>query len=684
MAPPRGLAEMIWEDAPRCLYGRSVIPVGIIRTARADHGLPLRQSARVDPVDPQTTEPMNMDPINPPPNSGVSARSGRSWKAAGRVLAAYACVIAPLAAQQASITLQNSDAEACYVHNNTWSLKKEVKENTVENGAGKVTWTVTATKDSSAAPTFTVHGGLTIFNSGSAPATIGNIVMNLQRTNTPKKGGNASHVSIAANVATAKDGDAATSASIVAAGSQETASCNGAWGTNNYTTSSSAGTFTETAGSGTLEFTDASNNTIFKLTPQPVIPVGQAITLLYHATFQVSALPPAGTPLRLETLVTFGNAGLRGGGGSTGKNIDANGNGLVDADEANVRTVPSRVTLGSVPAAPEECNDSVIVSDLEEDLTTSGTVTASDLQNFGAIIIDETTSFEVSAEVDAGESGGQVCNTVYLDGESDGGTLAVVLGYTPPDYQDITPNDGINNPVNVGSQPIYATYDCCTAAEESDQACALVEAEDSILDYFEDGSYFTYSQGGFQGGGVPGTLFENNFTTVFAPGGLTIGIEDGLGSKHDATWAATTAGRAALKSFLAGGGPSGALTGDTVDATSIAGGALAKQTAALTLNVAFNDAGVLTATLPRFGDLKFADLAGGSIIGSWTLTASQAAGLNGKSIRSVLGDANGALGGAGLPSYVGSFGDLNQLVTALNLSFHEGITSSFANNYLTP
>jgi len=604
--------------------------------------------------------------------------------AAGRLLAAYACAIAPLAAQQASITLQNSDAVGCFVHNNTWSLTKTVKENTVENGTGKVTWTVTATKDSSAAPTFTVHGGLTIFNSGSAPATIGNIVVNLQRTNTPKKGGNASHVSIAANVATAKNGDSATSATIVAAGSQETASCNAAWGTNNYTTSGSAGTFTETAGSGTLEFTDASNNTVFSLKPQVEIPVGQSITLLYHATFQASALPPAGTPLRLEALVTFGNAGLRGGGGSTGKNIDANGNGTVDTDEANVRTVPCRTSLGSVPAAPEECNDSVIVSDLEEDLTTSGTVTASNLQDFGALLIDETTTFEVSADVDAGESGGHVCNTAYLDGESDGGTLSVVIGYTPPDYQDITPNDGIDNPVNVGSQPIYATYDCCTAAEDSDQACALVEAEDSIIDDFDDGTYFTYSQGGFQGGGVPGTLFEDNFITVFSPNGLTIGIADGLGTKHNATWAATTAGEAALKSYLAGGGPSGVLTSDTLNATSTAGGALAKQTAALTLNVAFNDAGLLSATLPRFGDLKFVDLAAGSVIGSWTLTTSQAAGLNGKSIRGVLQDANGALGGNGLPSYVGSFGDLNQLVSALNLSFHEGITSSLANNYLTP
>ena len=104
---------------------------------------------------------------------------------------------------QASITLQNSDAKYCYTHDNTWMLTKEVTGNTVENGVGTVTWTVTATKDSSGAPTFTVHGGLTVYNSGTAPATIGNIVVNLQKPNSPKKQSNAPYVSIAADVADA-------------------------------------------------------------------------------------------------------------------------------------------------------------------------------------------------------------------------------------------------------------------------------------------------------------------------------------------------------------------------------------------------------------------------------------------------------------------------------------------------
>jgi len=86
-------------------------------------------------------------------------------------------------APQASIALNNSDAKYCYTYNNTWILTKEVTGNTVDNGVGTVTWTINATKDSSGAATFTVHGGLTVTNTGSAPATIGNIVVNLQKPN---------------------------------------------------------------------------------------------------------------------------------------------------------------------------------------------------------------------------------------------------------------------------------------------------------------------------------------------------------------------------------------------------------------------------------------------------------------------------------------------------------------------
>jgi hypothetical protein len=114
---------------------------------------------------------------------------------------------------------------------------------------------------------------------------------------------------------------------------------------------------------------------VFALTPQRSIAVNESVTLLYDAAFQPGVLP-AGTAMRVEALVSFGNAGARGGSGATGSNIDVNGNGGVDADEANVRTVPSRVTLAALPTTPEETNASVSLTD---EVTTSGTVTYTNL-----------------------------------------------------------------------------------------------------------------------------------------------------------------------------------------------------------------------------------------------------------------------------------------------------------------
>jgi hypothetical protein len=562
---------------------------------------------------------------------------------------------------QASITLQNSDAKYCYTHNNTWTLTKEVTGNTVENGVGTVTWTVTATKDSSGAATFTVHGGLTVTNTGSAPATIGNIVVNLQKPNSPKRGSNAPYVSIAADVADATNGDAATSAKIVAAGSQENPATNAAWLTNNYTVSGAQGTFTETAGSGPLEFTDASDNTVFSLVPQPVIPVGGSVTLLYDATFSTSVLPPAGTPMRVEALVTFGNAGARGGSGSTGTNIDINGNGTLQADEANVRTVPTRVVLAALPAAPDECNDSVTVTDTGA--TTTGTVTTSNPVGFDAFpaAISSTTSWDVSVDVDSGTDGGNVCNEAQLDGAACGGTLNVIIGYDP-----------------ITGLPIYATYECAPAADADSSDCAQIGAPTGCT--FNDTDYCTYDHGAYAGPGAPGILYNNNFETVFSSG-LTIGIADGAGPKHNATWTGNAAGRTSLKSALSGGGSPGALTADTLNASSISGGSLSKATAALTLNIGFNAVG-LNGTHTNLGSLTLCNLVEGSMVGSFTLTAAQAALLNGTSINQVLTDANNALGGNGLPAYVGSFGDLNQLVNALNGSFNSCTVSSFATTYL--
>jgi hypothetical protein len=582
---------------------------------------------------------------------------------AAAVVGVRSSVAAPGGLGQASITLGNNDAKTCYEHENIWTLDKTAQSNIVD-GVGNVSWTVAATK-SSGATTFSVHGGLTITNTGSAPATIGNIVINLQKTNSPKKGGNASHVSIAADVADATSGDGATSAKIVASASQETQSTNVAWGTNNYTASGAQGIFIETPASGALEFTDASDNTLFSLVPQPVIPVGGSVTLLYHAGFNF--IPAAGNQLRVEALVSFGNSGARGGSGSTATNIDINGSGGLTSDESNVRTVPSRVNLGIMPSAPNECNNSVTVSDAGP--TTSGTVTTSNESDFAGLFpatISENATWNLGADVDSGVDGGAVCNEATLEGLTTGGTLNVIVGYHVGivGYTPIV-RDEFGNPISggdpiYGQVPDYATFVCCEGADLSDSACVDVAPPSGTTTGFQSGDYCTAVPGEYQNEAqTPGQVYDNNYLSSF-PLGLTLGVNDGAGANHHSWWASTTLGRKNLEDYLNGGGQSGPLTADEVNATSTDGGSLPKQVAALWLNVVFNDGGLLGGTLNSttpFGDLVLDNYTGA------------AAAVNGKSIRQVLAEANLALGTGVLPSYAATWDDLNDLVTDLNQSF---------------
>ncbi len=565
---------------------------------------------------------------------------------------------------QASLTLLNSDAKYCYTHNNLWTLTKEVTANTVLNGTGSVTWTVSAIK-SDGGTTFSVHGGLTILNSGSADATIGNIVVNLQRPNSPKLGSNASHVSLAANVANATAGDAATSANIVAGASQENAATNAAWGIGNYAVAGATGTFTETPGkSGTLTFTDAAANDTFAIDPGFVLAPGAAVTLLYHATFDPSVLVGVapGTSLRVETLVSFGNVNSRGGSGATATNMDINGSGLLEADEANVRTVPCRATMAGVPAAPDECNLSVSV--LDAGPTTTGTVTTSNQAGFEAfpatIVAD--TSWQVSVEVASGVSGGSVCNAASLEGDPCGGTLNVVVAYTPDEFVDTT-DDGVDNPVNIGHLPIYATYECAPAAAGTASACMLISSPPS--GEVGDGDFCSFSQGGFGGRGAPYNLLAANFAPLY-PMGVEVGIPGAGG------FSMKFATAAAVQAYLPAGGTSGKLTADLMDPTSSSSGVFGGQVLALKLNIALSDGG---ATNSGFGNLYYCDAASS---------------LHGQTVGQIQAAAETALGGGALPSGY-TYASLQDLCEKLVVSFDGkndlypscGVATAWAKTYLS-
>jgi hypothetical protein len=629
--------------------------------------------------------------------------------------------------QQASITLKNSNVTFCNTQDAKWTIKisdgvppadyqqrdtdggyaENIAHPTVTNNS-TITWNVTATRQLIPnSQTITAHGYLTVTNTGSAPATIGNIVINLQKQKTSGK--KTYWVSAAADMANAISGSAATSANIVAAGSQEDPSINALIGPPNYTVSGDRGTFVKTAGSGTVDFTYA-DNTLFAMTPQPTIAVGASVNLIYHATFDNSILNiPNGASLRLEAIVTFGNAGLRGGGGSTGKNIDVNGDGVVDSstavqageqgandgDEANVRSVPSRFTM-NLPAM-EICNakttlvgslfatpaDTIVLTNFTTDIggagslpdqTVPGDGVFPNLYPFATEVLDTTGNFSNAPIVFNRSFSGTLLNPVNVVTSPDAfgaGGAATLSGAGDYAYLNDPEHPILDLLGNViGYQQFQ--FECCAPFSMTVLAWPWID----VAPPETPKKYTTYSQGGFQGGGTPGQIFDNNFTTVFAAG-LTIGLEDGSGPNHDATWIGT-AGHDALKAFLGGGGQSEPLNADTQNATSVSGGALAVQTAALTLNIRFNDAGLLSGTLlPPFGTLTLKGFGNA---------------LDGMTINQVLADANTTLGTPGtppehgsgpdtpgwLPSYEGSAADLEALVENLNLAFHEGNVSGWA------
>jgi hypothetical protein len=248
-----------------------------------------------------------------------------------------------------------------------------------------------------------------------------------------------------------------------------------------------------------------------------------------------------------------------------------------------------------------------------------------------------------------------VTNTVNLKGTDTFVTVQVPTGATDP----------------VTGLPIFAPkqIECCRGADLT--ASSQVDVTETTG--FQPGDYCTVTQGGYQGGGVPGQAYDSNFIPTFtSPGWMDIGVyfpSNGTTSPNGARWNATLVGRGALETFLAGGGPSGKITIDVLDASSVSGGALAKQTATLTLTVAFSN-GTIWPT--GFGSLVYSNT-GDSLDG---LTVSQ-----------ILATANQALAGNGLPSGY-TFGLLNDLITDLNEAFDNNhgtklcTSSSWADQYL--
>lgn len=493
----------------------------------------------------------------------------------------------------ASIGLVGSSTRVSLTTDSEWSLSK-----TGSLSGNTVTWNITATKTATTSGHLVLEGTMTVTNAGSGPATIGNIVVNLQTRSSN------SWATRSSDVANATQGDAATTAKIHAAASSENKS-----------------SFSENGASGSLNFMDATNNTVFSLVPQVMIGAGQTRTLLFTAAFNNNnaalQLTP-GTGIRAEVIVTFGNATQNG---NSTANVDINGNGVIDADENRVRSVPSRLGV-TVPVAVAG-NATVTLTDALSNITSTGDVTFSNAQfNLGA------TSGTVTVNVGGGTNGGAVTNCAHL---------------TSPDQV-----------VNSGgaSFTIVAGVDL--------QACSTIEVAGSGGGCtpgapgcgWSAGDMHTFPQSAYgDSTSLAGMTLAANFSSLYGSTTLVVGGAN--------TLRFTTA--PAVFTYLPATGAPGILTGSLTNPLTSSSGELGGQVLALQLNTDLSVSGSLTSATP-LGSLYICHY------GAVTQ-------LNGQTVDELLATANSILGGG---SATFGPGTATTVASLINNAFVDGTPSTFA------
>ncbi|MEO8698550.1 MAG: hypothetical protein ABI867_00870 [Kofleriaceae bacterium] len=423
-----------------------------------------------------------------------------------------------------------------------WTL---AKTSAVDTAAHTVTWTIAATKGTTVGGHLVVDGYLDVINLGTGPATLGNIVVNLQA----RQGNH--WVTLSSDVADATQGDGATSANVVGANTTE-----------------HQNVFSENAASGTLSFMDRRYNTMFSLVPEATIQPWTDLPLLFSAAYDTNVLLLAqNARVRFEVVITFGNHPL-GGPNHTDENVDINGNGIVDADEHKVRSIIGLFEK-SVPAT-QAANATLTLADAPADISTMGTVTFTNpVINLGA------TSGTVQVTYDAGVSGGSITNCVHGTGS------------------------GVTDPVGPFTFTAVAALNLttCTTATISQPTCTPGTQGCG----WHDGDEQSYSQntwGASPGVSPPAALVRDHFDALY-PAGMQIG-----GTNYILLTSATP-----VLDYLPQTGPAAALNAILIDPTSSSSGIYGGQVAGLRLNIDFADAGYTAGTAAtRFGDLHLCGL----------------------------------------------------------------------------
>jgi len=540
---------------------------------------------------------------------------------------------------------------------------------------------------------------LTVQNTGSYPATIGNIVVNLQRfekTCKPTKYTN-TWVSQAADMADGDNGDTASTDNIVANASQEIVDADQACGAKNYTTktfkvsgnSYTEGTFVTTPGSGTVQFNYLGNTTFSIEAPNNAIPAGQSVTFTYQATFDNTILNiPAGAQIRTETIVTFGNAGARGGSGASAPNIDIDGDGAVDTSEGEawVRSVPTRTSL-QVPSTCIHCNQLVTLTDTPDDLTIGGDVSVTpNTFSFTADIGDTgvTQLTDVSnntyflldgSQIATGASDTFTVRVGYSVVDCSSGTIANTATLATYQYPAAPPyswdangdlllqigTDALGNPINVV---------ICTGINQQPSDTEPIDSGDfGSLACSNDpppplSGYCTYMQS--QWTHNPGNTTLGALMTAL--GSETIGN----GGPNTASWDSA----ADIAAYLPAGGGNSALNASLLDPTSTSAGHIGGELLALQLNV---DLGTHSPPV-MVGGNNVHDFGSLLVCG----TGSQ---FDGQTVASLLAAANVAVGGGALPTdctgmATCDFNSLDTLLQHLNVSFQQCHETGFGLKHL--
>ncbi len=523
----------------------------------------------------------------------------------------------------ADVYLTHANADLLQTSDTAWTLAKTGSVNTSNE---TVTWTITTTKGATVGGNLVVDGDLNLTNIGNGPATLGNIVVNLQVRDSDHHhhhgwgwgwGHHREHEewkTVASDVANATSDVNATSANVVASENTE-----------------DQGTFTTGPGSGKLFFLDRATNSVFSLVPEVTLPKFSQTPLLFSASFDNNALQLAqGSEVRVEVIVTFGNHAL--GGPGSGTNIDINGNGVIDPDEHRVRSV-SNLFQRDVPQTLA-ANSSLTTSDAVADITTTGTVT------FSNATIDLATGI-VTADYNPGLMGGSITNCAHAMG------------------------NGISDPVGSIIYTIVAPLNLTACNTEVIHQVACTPGTTGCG--WHDNDLVTWSQVAWgadpTSGDISGEL-ESDFDTVFAPDG---GLME-IGTPGAAGFSMIFDSADAVITYLPASGTPGPLTADLLDPVSTASGALGGELTTMRLNITFNDDGLLVGTSGLLlGDLHVC-----------ALTGTQAP-LNGLTVRQIQDQANTLLGG-GAASV--SFQDMFVVTNEIDMSFNGGPVSTFAQQSL--